>query len=50
MTAKGGVLSMLGASVDGDIVATRSMILADGTTTSVANRNVTLQAWTDQLQ
>ncbi|CAG9229903.1 hypothetical protein PSAB6_50283 [Paraburkholderia sabiae] len=50
LTATGGALSMLGAPVDGDIVITGSTISAGGTTTLDANRNVILQASTNQLQ
>jgi len=51
LTATGGAArSANGNAVDGDITVTGSTIMAGATTTLDANRNVTLQASTDQLQ
>lgn len=49
VTATGGAARVRGAPVDGDITVTGSTISAGGTTTLAANRNVILQASTDQF-
>ena len=51
ITATGGAIKdAQGAPVDGDLAVIGSTITAGGTTSLTANRNVTLQASTDQLQ
>src|SRR6185312_15671903 len=51
ITATGGAIKdAQGMPVDGDLAVIGSTIAAGGTTSLTANRNVTLQASTDQLQ